>query len=931
MKGIHNTDTGFPTSTMCLAVLMVLFSGCSRQEHLQRADRDAYGILAQKVTGKPWQAMDAFDISADSRSRFYDQQSSECPTLPVPAPQLYRYQLPELANVDRFGTSGLAGTETDANKSPINKSGSEQSVLLRVRPIEPTVWDSLPPECLKRMLEFDSIVDEYNRTFERPPLNNQLDTAERLTLSDIVELALINSREYQTQKENLYQVALRLSLERYDYELTYSPFGNGTDVDYSHSRTAGTTVNGLSVPTTVGIQKMTRSGADLLARFANDVVLTFNGPSGFAVSAGSDLLLQVSQSVLQRDVIFEQLTQAERNVIYAARDYARFRRTFFRDFAVRYYSLLLTYRRIEIDTQDFFANLRAFDQGQAEYRAGRLPRLQVDQFEQTALRSRRDLMQSCNNMERSLDDLKFRIGIPPETPINIDLRELEVLTLRDKATVARQLVSRANDELARELATPNPQVSIVLNVGIKMVNRLSDLEQIERAFGQSSLDRKTLDVSLAQLEVDEARIIVREMHEVLDDARVSVPPVTPVQLYRRTMETVGVTLQSIEKQLRYLSLSDDQDHFQPHRTELDRLRQVHDEITVVTDEAVQNRELNKIPEFTERFALLLLDVDQLDNQLQDLMQERGNDEILVRIQSVRQDAKLALEASDAGLKPVTISHDDALMTALTLRWDLANQRERLADTWRQIKLASDDLRSILNWNVSQRIQTRSDVNRVFEFTFDDSSTNIGLSFDTPLNRFSQRNNFRNALISYHRALRGLMQSEDQIKLDVRDDLRQLGLDRTQYDIAVASAALAYERVISTRLQLQLDIENVAARDFLEAQQAYTTSLSAVASEHIGYLNDRIQLFLDLEQLEVDETCFWPELYDEEHAPRVSQHLEHSGDSPYGDLPDVWYSDEMLQMLCVPVGESVIHGEVEDVEDLPPPVIIQPPIEEPVGS
>jgi outer membrane protein TolC len=911
---------------ICVASFLVVLSACSREDHLQRTDRDAYGILAEKVTAKPWHAVDAFDISPDSRSRFYDQYESACPTLPVPAPQLYAYNLPELAKVDRFGHADQPGNRP-RDESAIDNVDSGQGLLLRVRPIEADVWDSLPAECLQRMLEFQSIVDEYQRSFQRPPLDSQLDTSERLTLSDIIELALINSRDYQTQKEDLYRVALRLSLQRYDYELNFSRFGNSTGVDYTHSRTAGVTVNGLGVPTSVGIQKITRSGADLVARFANDVVLTFNGPTGFAVSAGSDLLLQVSQSVLQRDVIFEQLTQAERNVIYAARDYARFRRIFFRDFAIRYYSLLLDYRGIEIDTQTFFTNLRAFDQGQAEYRAGRLPRIQVDQFEQRALERRSNLIRSCNTMERSLDELKFRIGIPPETAINLDLRELEVLTLRDKATVARQLVSRSKDESARELASPNPQISTLLNTGIKMAHRLSDLDEIERAIGNSSIDRKMLDLSLAQLQVDESRLLVRYTRQVLDEARTADPPITAVQLFRRTMETVDAALDSIKKQLAHMALADENKSLETYRNDLIRFRRAYEIIATETDEAVQNRELDKIPVFTDQFALLLVDVEQMDQQLQNSMQERSRDHVLASIRTVSEFAKRALEAGAVGLQPIVISHDDALLTALTLRWDLANQREQLADTWRQIKLTSDDLRSILNWNVSQQVRTRSDVNRVFDFTFDDSTTRIGLSFDTPLNRFSQGNNLRNALINYHRALRGLMEFEDRIKLDVRDDLRQLSLDRTQYDIAVASAALSYERVISTRLQLQLNIEDVAARDFLEAEQDYTSALSAVAAQHIGYLNDRIQLFLGLEQLEVDETCFWPELYREDHAPVVNQHLEYHSSSPYGDLPDVWYSDEMLQMLCVPAGESQIHSVVEMLEDLPPPVIIEPPMEE----
>ena len=48
-------------------------------------------------------------------------------------------------------------------------------------------------------------------------------------------------------------------------------------------------------------------------------------------------------------------------------------------------------------------------------------------------------------------------------------------------------------------------------------------------------------------------------------------------------------------------------------------------------------------------------------------------------------------------------------------------------------------------------------------------------------------------------------TEDNIKFEVRQDLRQLDLSCVQYDIAVISAALAFERVYSTQLELSLGL------------------------------------------------------------------------------------------------------------------------------
>ena len=67
---------------------------------------------------------------------------------------------------------------------------------------------------------------------------------------------------------------------------------------------------------------------------------------------------------------------------WQASDYARFRKELFRNLAGQYYQLILTYRNIEIDTQNYFTNLRGFNQREAEFEAGRISQNEVDQFEQ---------------------------------------------------------------------------------------------------------------------------------------------------------------------------------------------------------------------------------------------------------------------------------------------------------------------------------------------------------------------------------------------------------------------------------------------------------------------------------------------------------------------------------------------------------------------
>jgi outer membrane protein TolC len=801
------------------------------------------------------------------------------------------------------GNGEQAGTEIP-DPSDTGSGAREVGVELRVAPLSSSAWEALPDDTLRRMFEFDSVREEFERSFQRMPDPEQLDDAERITLEDILELAALNHRDYQTQKELLYAAALRLTLERFDYEMRFSPSGNGTAVDFLHLRSGGVTQNTLAIPTQVGAERVLATGGTILTRFANDVVLTFNGPDGFAADVGSELLLGVSQSVFQRDIIFESLTQAERDVVYAARDFARFRKVLFRNLATQYYNLLLAYRRIEIDSQDYFSTYRAFHQGEAEYRAGRLPRFQVDQLEQNALSSRSSLIGSSTAFEGNLDDLKFAIGLPPELPLNLDLSELEELTLRDESAVSGERVRRARRNLVSEREQVTPDQGVLLNSSIDLTRRLIDWGNLRRRLGQADIDQGSLEDLLLQLLVDESRLLVNFNREALRSALDEVPPAPPIRIFQRTMELVNSLVIQSNRQLD-LPISRDlpEQDVQQIRRGLRQLVQSYDALQLELEQVVASRQLGRVAELVEASQQLLEQADRVAEQVNQVLQmePQGPDDAL---RNTLDEVDLLLRISQEflaqevpSLAPLEIDMEEAMLAALLERFDVMNERGTLADSWRRIKLTGDDLRSVLNLSATQVVRTRSDVNRPFDFTFDDSQTRLTLQFDTPLNRRAQRNAFRAALLDYQRGLRNLMALEDGIKLDIREELRQLQLNREQYRIAVASAALAFERVVSTRLQLQLGVQNVAARDFLEAQQAYTASLSNVASVQIRYILNRIQLFLDLEQLEVDEQLFWNELYDESFQPTPRYELPPYARPAYGELPTrVWYSRAMRRML-----------------------------------
>jgi hypothetical protein len=258
----------------------------------------------------------------------------------------------------------------------------------------------------------------------------------------------------------------------------------------------------------------------------------------------------------------------------------------------------------------------------------------------------------------------------------------------------------------------------------------------------------------------------------------------------------------------------------------------------------------------------------------------------------------AFNAAGHGLPPIDISVDAAMVTALVQRLDLMDERGALADRWREIKIAADELRSRLDLNASQTIGTAK--NRPFSFSTDNANTRLQIRWDLPLNRKLDRNLYRRTLINYNFELRSLQQYEDTIKLNVRRQLRNLEEARVQYPINVAQAALAENQVLSTRLQLILGLPGVRAPDLLLAYNDSREALSAMVVRRIGYMVDRARFALELEAMMLDDTGYWPEINDPKYQPAPNSVYPWNAGSAYGDFPSfLKVSHDFRRMLNYP--------------------------------
>ena len=860
----------------------------------------AHCLINEKSGSVPEGLPADFSLVPPPESRLASEGCLACPTLPQTPVELYAYNLPvkgnqfdgmDLASKDESGTDGKDAEDSDIVGTPI----------------PPSAWQSLPESCLKRMFDFQSIRDEAAFTKKRldsdPYVSRESSEAPRLSLRDIVDLGLLNSREYQTQKETLYLVSLQLAQERFAFTTKFSAGNNGSALELDNIRNGGTTVERLGIPTNVQVDRALVTGGDLLASFANNILLTFDGPTGFTADIGSSVLLEFVQPLIQTDIQFESLTQAERDLVYAVRDFARFRKEFFVDFASQYYDLIASFRQIEIDSQNYFSLVRAFNQAEAEYSAGLQPRVQVDQVEQSLLNGRGRLIGTCNSVEQSLDQLNLALGIPTETPINIDLEELNELTRIDQLSVSADSTNRVLRRLSSSLKKPDR--AELASTSAVLLDRLIDSMELE--VEGSEEDGKLIQYKAlrAQFLIDYARIGANQIRSNLEKEIRSESPSTPV-IFQRSLAHCNSLVNLLELQLDLAELDGDASDETAIKTYRETIKKQADDIEELGKrllKLIEKEEISELPSLIEESSQIRQKLRKLVEKLDDRFEIESSKNaqadlarIKTKVTSLIGQVTAELQGAGLGLKPINIDMDDAMITAIVLRYELMNERGDVADDWRGIKLAADELKSVLTLRASQRIDTAPGDNQPFNFDLDNSQTSLGLSFDSPLNRFSQRNTFRGSIITYQRSVRNLKQLEDNIKFSVRNDLRSLTLDREQYLIAVASAALAYERVVSTSLEFRLGTGGVSARDFLEAQTAYIDALSNVASRHIQYIVDRTQLFFDLELLMVDDEGFWNDIRNEEVQPEPQFEIPSWGTPVYGNLPNVRHSSIVRQIL-----------------------------------
>jgi outer membrane protein TolC len=247
----------------------------------------------------------------------------------------------------------------------------------------------------------------------------------RLTLAEAVAIGTAQSREYQNRKETLYSSTLDLTLRRHDFVTQW--FGT---IDGGYSKTGSD--ESVDAGGQLGFDKLMAQGTQISTAIAVDWMRFLTGDP--QTSLGSVLSASVTQPLLRgssKDVVQENLTQAERNVLYQIRSFARFRKQFLVTIVSGYLRTLESLDSVKNAESNYASLQMAYDEASLNAEAGRLPPYEADQTKQRMLQARDNLAQTQRSYEQTLDNFKLLLAIPVDADVQLDPNEMTALTAID--------------------------------------------------------------------------------------------------------------------------------------------------------------------------------------------------------------------------------------------------------------------------------------------------------------------------------------------------------------------------------------------------------------------------------------------------------------------------------------------------------------------
>ncbi len=254
-----------------------------------------------------------------------------------------------------------------------------------------------------------------------------------LSLSETLAIAMANSRSYQTRKESLFITALNLTETQKDYNWDTSASDFTAEASSTNSGWLAEDFgdNGVDGTLDLSVSRTLLSGARVTLGFTQSIAEYFTDPD--TSSESSELSFSIVQPLLNGFgplVGKEGLRQAERNMVYAVRDFKRYQQEFVIDITALYYSTLQSRDSLNNARKNYESALESMEQTEAYAAAGRIADFEAAQALQSELNAADNWATARASYESALDDFRYALGLPIDLNIEPDPAELTALSER---------------------------------------------------------------------------------------------------------------------------------------------------------------------------------------------------------------------------------------------------------------------------------------------------------------------------------------------------------------------------------------------------------------------------------------------------------------------------------------------------------------------
>lgn len=245
-------------------------------------------------------------------------------------------------------------------------------------------------------------------------------SAIKIDLPAAFAIAQRTAREYLDQEEEFILASIRVLIERHRWSPRF--FDTLSATFNGDLRTGGETA--VRIVNELRATQRLPYGGDLEARLvwdATDQLRQAVGASNADFDQRATVTLVANLPLLRNAGLIaqEDLIQAERNLIYSARDFERFRRTFLVAIARDFLGLVAQVQQIENQKRSITSRERSLARTAAQVIAGRERPSARNQIGQSLDQARATLINITESYLVRLDQFKIRLGIPVTRDVEI--------------------------------------------------------------------------------------------------------------------------------------------------------------------------------------------------------------------------------------------------------------------------------------------------------------------------------------------------------------------------------------------------------------------------------------------------------------------------------------------------------------------------------